>query len=136
MATRWRRREAAPSEVQKLSPPPRGRRKQRKDSPNSLSNPLQIQPVLWYKERGPPQGAQAELYAQAEEVVRKLGLDIPVTIYQAQNPQGLNASLAYVPNEAHIVLHGPVCSKLTEAEFRALLAHELSHFLLWRFWAW
>ena len=78
--------------------------------------------------------AQAEIYAQAEDVVRKLGLDIPVTIYQAQNPQGLNASLAFVPTEAHIVLHGPVCSKLTEAEFRALLAHELSHFLLWRSW--
>ena len=33
-----------------------------------------------------------------------------------------------MPGEAHIVLHGPVVSKLTDAEFRALLAHELSHF--------
>ena len=78
--------------------------------------------------------AQPETYAAAEDVARKLGLDVPLTIYQAQNPQGLNASLAYVPSEAHIVLHGPVSSKLTEAEFRALLAHELSHFLLWRSW--
>jgi Zn-dependent protease with chaperone function len=39
-----------------------------------------------------------------------------------------------VPGEAHIVLHGPVSSKLTDAEFQALLAHELSHFLLWRSW--
>ncbi len=78
--------------------------------------------------------AQPETYAAAEDVARKLGLDIPLTIYQAQNPQGLNASLAYVPNQAHIVLHGPVISKLTGAEFRALLAHELSHFLLWRSW--
>ena len=51
---------------------------------------------------------QPEIYATAEDVARKLGLDSPVTIYQAQNPQGLNASLAYVPGEAHIVLHGPV----------------------------
>ena len=78
--------------------------------------------------------AQPETYAQAEDVARKLGLDVPITIYQAQNPQGLNASLAYVPGEAHLVLHGPVSAKLTDAEFRALLAHELSHFLLWRSW--
>ena len=78
--------------------------------------------------------AQPETYAAAEDVARKLALDVPVTIYQAQNPQGLNASLAYVPGEAHVVLHGPVGSKLSAAEFRALLAHELSHFLLWRSW--
>ncbi len=78
--------------------------------------------------------AQGETYAAAEDVARKLGLDVPLTIYQAQNPQGLNASLAYVPGEAHVVLHGPVAAKLTGAEFRALLAHELSHFLLWRSW--
>jgi len=78
--------------------------------------------------------AQLETYVRAEDIARTLGLDVPVTIYQAQNPQGLNASLAYVPNEAHIVLHGHVSSKLTDAEFRALLAHELSHFLLWRSW--
>jgi Zn-dependent protease with chaperone function len=78
--------------------------------------------------------AQSATYATAENVARKLGLDIPITIYQAQNPQGLNASLAYVPNEAHVVLHGPVASQLTDAEFGALVAHELSHFLLWRHW--
>jgi Zn-dependent protease with chaperone function len=74
------------------------------------------------------------VYAVAEEVARRLGLEVPITIYQAQNPQGLNASLAYVPGEAHIVLHGPVSSKLTDSEFRALLGHELSHYLLWHLW--
>jgi Zn-dependent protease with chaperone function len=78
--------------------------------------------------------AQAELYAAAEDVAHRLGLDLPITIYQAQNPQGLNASLAYLPGEAHIVLHGPVSSKLSDAELRAILAHELSHYLLWQSW--
>jgi Zn-dependent protease with chaperone function len=77
---------------------------------------------------------QPESYIAAEDVARKLGLDVPVTLYQAQNPQGWNASLAFVPGEAHVVLHGPVSTKLTAAEFQALLAHELSHFLLWRSW--
>ena len=78
--------------------------------------------------------SQPGLYATAEEVAKRLGLDVPITLYQAQNPHGLNASLAYVPGEVHIVLHGPVSAKLTAAEFRALLGHELCHFLLWRSW--
>jgi hypothetical protein len=75
-----------------------------------------------------------DLYVAAENVARRLSLDIPVTIYQAQNPHGLNASLAYLPNEGHIVLHGPVATSLTDCEFQALLAHELSHLLLWQNW--
>lgn len=77
---------------------------------------------------------QPELYAIADEAAGRLSLDAAITIYQTQNPEGLNASLAYIPREAHIVLHGPVRSRVTEAEFRALLAHELSHLLLWQNW--
>ncbi len=78
--------------------------------------------------------SQPSIYAAAEAVSEKLSLDVPITIYQAQNPNGLNASLAYVPNEAHVVLHGPVTSKLADAEIRALLAHELSHLAFWQHW--
>jgi Zn-dependent protease with chaperone function len=78
--------------------------------------------------------AQPEIYGAAEEAAKQLRLDIPITIYQTQNPLGLNASLAYVPGEAHIVLHGPVSSKLNNEEFLALLAHELSHYLLSQAW--
>ena len=78
--------------------------------------------------------SQPEIYEAAEEVKQKLSLDVPATIYQAQNPEGMNASLAYVPDEAHIVFHGPLSSKLSDLELRALIAHELSHLLLWREW--
>ncbi len=78
--------------------------------------------------------SQPELYSAADDVARQLGLAVPITLYQAHNPQVLNASLAYVPSEAHIVLHGPLAAKLAEVELRALLAHELCHFLLWRGW--
>ena len=77
---------------------------------------------------------QQALYATAEHVASALSLDVPITIYQAQNPLGLNASLAYLPGEAHIVLHGDVAAKLTEPELQALLGHELSHLLLWQSW--
>ncbi len=78
--------------------------------------------------------SQPNLYQVAEEVASQLSLDVPITIYQAQNPQGINASLAYLPNEAHIVLHGSIASKLDDAELRCLLGHELSHLMLWRDW--
>ncbi|WP_425398482.1 M48 family metalloprotease [Aeoliella sp.] len=78
--------------------------------------------------------ADPAIYNLASGVVEQLGIDVPVTIYQAQNPEGLNASLAYLPEEAHIVLHGPLKSRLSEAEMRALLAHELGHMLLYNQW--
>ncbi len=76
--------------------------------------------------------ARPGLYEAAETVAKRLALDVPITIYQAQNPSGLNASLAYMPTEAHLVFQGPIESKLTGPELRALLGHELSHLLLWR----
>src|SRR5581483_1150948 len=77
---------------------------------------------------------QSSLYDAAEEVAAALGISAPVTIYQAQNPIGLNASMAYALGEVHLVLHGPVASQLSAVEVRALLAHELSHYLLWSGW--
>ncbi|MBN2295977.1 MAG: M48 family metalloprotease [Pirellulales bacterium] len=77
---------------------------------------------------------QPEIYEAAKSVAQRLSLDVPITIYQAQNPLSLNASLAYIPDEAHVVLHGAISSKLNAAEVRALLAHELSHFALWQHW--
>lgn len=74
----------------------------------------------------------SELYETVDAVAARLALDVPVTIYQAQNPAGLNASLAYLPGEAHIVLHGPVSERLTPTELRGLFAHELAHQYLWQ----
>jgi Zn-dependent protease with chaperone function len=76
--------------------------------------------------------SQPELYSAAEEVARKLRLDAPITIYQAQNAVTPNASVALLPSEAHIILQGAVASKLTPTEMQALLAHELGHLVLWR----
>jgi Zn-dependent protease with chaperone function len=77
---------------------------------------------------------QPELYVAAEEVAKKLGASVPITIYQAQNPQGHNASLAFTPGEVHVVLHGPLATELAPTELQAILAHELAHYLLWDRW--
>jgi hypothetical protein len=78
--------------------------------------------------------SQPDLYRMAEEVAQLLGLSFPITIYQAQDPAGLNASLAYSPGEIHIVLHGPIAKKLSPIELRGIIGHELTHFLLWQGW--
>lgn len=74
----------------------------------------------------------AELYAIADEVEAALGLARPLTVYQAPAAEGgMNAFLAWIPGEAHVVLKGPVLSSLRPGELRALLGHELSHAILY-----
>ena len=73
---------------------------------------------------------QPALYDVAEELAAHLGIIAPVTFYQAQNPLGLNAALHYAPGHVHLVLHGSIMAQLTPIEVRALLGHELAHYLL------
>jgi hypothetical protein len=69
----------------------------------------------------------ADLYRAAQAAADRLGHDTSITLYQAQNAKGLNASLAWLPNEVHVVLHGPVQETLAEAELIALFGHEIAH---------
>ena len=76
-------------------------------------------------------GTQPELYAALDAASAALGASVPSTLYQLQNSLGLNAALAYLPGEAHIVLQGPVQATLNALELRAVLGHELAHFLFY-----
>lgn len=78
--------------------------------------------------------SQADLYRTADGVASALGIDVPLTIYQAQQERELNASLKFVPDEVHLVLHGPLLETLDDSEWQALVGHELSHYLLWMAW--
>ncbi|WP_207397576.1 M48 family metalloprotease [Bremerella alba] len=78
--------------------------------------------------------SQSDWYEIADLALSRLNLDVPLTIYQAQNAEGMNASLAYLPSEAHIILFGPITSKLSREELLSVFAHELSHLLLWQQW--
>ena len=73
-----------------------------------------------------------ELYANLHEAKTKLLLDIPVTLYQAQNSSQLNASLFFIPEEGHIVFSGPVFNLLNAQELKSVIGHELAHYHLWR----
>jgi hypothetical protein len=74
----------------------------------------------------------ADLYRGVDECRASLGLEIPVTIYQAQQSLQLNASLFYMPGEGHIVMSGPVLTLLDPSELKSVIGHELAHFHLWQ----
>lgn len=72
-----------------------------------------------------------DLYQLVEGVRDGLGVAAPVTLYQSRSAATMNAALCYVPNQAHLVLEGPIRSTLSVDELRAIVAHELAHYLLW-----
>ncbi len=77
-------------------------------------------------------GNHPELYRATEEVKTRLALDIPVTVYQAQQSSQLNAALFYIPGEGHLVFSGPVFSLLDGDELKSVIGHELAHYHLWQ----
>ena len=72
--------------------------------------------------------AHPELHRQLSEAKARLRLDIPVTVYQAQNNPQPNAALYFIPGEGHIVFSGPVLTLLDAEELRSILGHELAHY--------
>lgn len=72
------------------------------------------------------------IYDKVKIVKEKLDLqNLPVTVYQAQYTDELNASIVYLSNEAYIVFSGPITKLLDEEELLAVLAHELTHIKLY-----
>lgn len=73
-----------------------------------------------------------KIYDKVDLAKDKLGMkDLPVTVYQAQYTDELNASIVFLGQEAHIVFSGRVIQMLTEDELLAVIAHELTHVKLY-----
>lgn len=73
-----------------------------------------------------------DLYASAEIATEKLGVALPVTIYQRQGgADSANAALVFLPDEAAIMLMGNIGELLNEGEMLALLGHEIAHHRLY-----
>jgi hypothetical protein len=73
-----------------------------------------------------------ELYQGVAAAKSRLQLDIPITVYQAQNSPQPNAALYFIPGEGHVVFSGPVLSLLSAEEIKSVLGHELAHYRLWQ----
>ncbi len=73
-----------------------------------------------------------KLYLLIDEARAILAIDAEVTLYQENNSVQLNAGISIIEKEAHIVLSGNLLSLLSDDELKALLAHELSHYLFYK----
>jgi len=78
--------------------------------------------------------AYEQLYGLADRAAELLGLDVPITFYQAQNNAQMNAGVAFIPGEAHITFSGSVLQTLNETELFAVVGHEMGHVSLWEGW--
>jgi hypothetical protein len=75
---------------------------------------------------------QRQLYASADIAIERLGLDLPVTIYQRQGgADAANAALIFLPGEVAVMMMGNIGELLNEAEMLALLGHEIAHHRLY-----
>ena len=77
--------------------------------------------------------AHGELVDAAALAAERLGIDDPVTLYQAQDgaSEGANALVVSIPGEAHVVFSGRLLELVEGPELVAVVGHELSHHLLW-----
>lgn len=73
--------------------------------------------------------ADASVYALVKRAKEAFGLQLPVTVYQANDPMFTNASIVYLGDEAHLVLSGQILRLLNEEEQLGVIAHELAHVL-------
>lgn len=71
-----------------------------------------------------------ELHQGLDAAKARLQLDIPVTLYQAQNSLQLNAALFFIPGQGHIVFSGPMLTLLNAEELKSVIGHELAHYHL------
>ena len=71
------------------------------------------------------------LYQLAAGIAAKFEIDQPLTFYQAQESNQLNAALSFIPGEAHVIFFGPLLDNFTDAELEVIVGHELCHFLMW-----
>lgn len=73
---------------------------------------------------------EPKVYEILKTAKDKLGIIVPITIYQSQSMDGNNAGVVFFENEAHIILSGTILKLLNEDELLVLFGHELSHILL------
>jgi hypothetical protein len=77
--------------------------------------------------------AHGPLVDAAALAADRLGIDDPVTLYQAQDgsSEGANALVVSLPGEVHIVFSGRLLELVDGPELVAVVGHELAHHLLW-----
>ena len=63
----------------------------------------------------------------ARVAAERLGVEVPIALYQLNRGEQANAGLCFARGEAHVVLGGQLLETLDDAELTAVLGHELAH---------
>nr|MBA3542184.1 M48 family metalloprotease [Deltaproteobacteria bacterium] len=66
----------------------------------------------------------------ARLAAERLGVEVPIVLYQLHQAELANAGLCFARGEAHVVFAGPLLASLDDDELVALFGHELAHHLL------
>ncbi len=78
---------------------------------------------------------EAEAHPRVHEAARRAGaaleVSVPISIYQLEGADQVNAALAYRPSEAVIAFSGNILALLSDDELVACFGHELAHHRLW-----
>ncbi len=75
--------------------------------------------------------AHPEIVGPAVIAAKALGVSVPISVYQSEGESTPNAALIFVPDEAILLLSGPIFELLDVGELTAIMGHELAHFVLW-----
>jgi len=73
----------------------------------------------------------AREYQLAKQAMEGLEIDLPLTLYQAQNQTEYNAALIYFEDEIAVLIAGNLFELLDDQELLAVFAHELAHHKLY-----
>jgi len=72
-----------------------------------------------------------ELHASVAKARAILGVEQPITLYQAHRGHADNASMSYTEEQGHLKFEGEILSYLQPEELDGLIGHEIGHYKLW-----
>ncbi len=75
--------------------------------------------------------AHPRVHAAAGRAAKALGVELPVSVYQAEGGGAANAAVFQLPGEVVVAFSGPLLDLVGDDELAAVVGHELAHHVLW-----